>query len=334
MQIGKLSNELLNALVLDTVKVDREDVLIGASTGEDCAALSFGSEVCVLSTDPITGTAAEIGKLAVNIGLNDIASSGAKPVALLMTLMCPESTSDLEIAKVVRDANETASKYNVAIIGGHTERTSAVTRIVVSMTAIGKTTEDKLIKTGGANAGDFLYMTKWAGLEGTGIIAYEKEAVLKKELSSGDLEEAFAMLEMTSVIKEGEIAASCGATAMHDVTEGGILGAVYEMCEASGLGCEINKNSISIKDVTERICDHFIIDPLRLISSGSMLIAIPPDKASCLEVSFVEQNIPYSKIGTMTEEKDRILIYGEFELEAIKEEIPPPERDELYKVLE
>lgn len=333
MQVGKLKNDLLNALVLDTVKVERDDVLIGASLGEDCAAIAFGDDACVLSTDPITGTANDIGRLSVNVALNDIASSGAKPIALLMTLLCPEETSDLEIGKIVRDATDMAAEYDVAIIGGHTERTGAVNRIVVSMTAVGKASKGALIKTSGAQAGDYIYMTKWAGIEGTGILANEREEELSKVLSRNELEEAKSMLDLTSVLKEGEIASQCGASAMHDITEGGVLGAVYEMCEASGLGCEVSKNNIPLKEVTDRICNHFILDPLKLISSGSMLIAISPENASRLEIAFVEAKINYEKIGTMIDRPEKILVYGEFEIEEIQEEITSPESDELYKVL-
>ncbi|MDK2868628.1 MAG: hypothetical protein PWP51_1413 [Clostridiales bacterium] len=334
MRKGKLSNEKLNDLVLKTVQTSREDILIGASIGEDCSAIAFGDMACVLSTDPITGTAEEIGKLAVNVGLNDIASSGSQAVALLLTLLCPEETTDEVISGIIRDAQITANTHNVAIIGGHTERTSAVNRIVVSITAIGKNTPDGIVKTGGAQAGDFIYMTKWAGLEGTGIIAVEKREELQTFMKSSELEQAKQLLTSTSVIREGTIGKRCGATAMHDVTEGGVLGAAYEICEASGLGCELQKMHIPIHPVTEMICNHFLIDPLKLIASGAMMLTIAPDNAPALEQAFIADSIEYAKIGVMTESKEKMLVYGDFEVEEIKEPIAPPEGDALYDVLD
>jgi hydrogenase expression/formation protein HypE len=228
----------------------------------------------------------------------------------------------------------TANTYHVAIIGGHTERTSAVNRIVVSVTAIGKNTASGVIRTGGAKAGDFIYMSKWAGLEGTGIIAVEKRQELLAIMKATEIETARQMLVQTSVLREGAIGKQCGATSMHDITEGGVLGAAYEISEASGLGCELHKTHIPIHPVTDTICNHFLIDPLKLIASGSMMLTIAPEKAPALEQAFIAAGIAYAKIGVMTETPEKVLIYGDFEIEEIRETIAPPEGDALYEVLE
>jgi len=334
MAIGKLTNTDLNNLIMKHLQTKRKDIVLSSSVGEDCAAIDFGQEVCVLSTDPITGATENLGKLAVNICCNDIASSGAESVGLLLTLLCPLNTTNDEIETILSDAAKEAEKLNVDIIGGHTERTSAVNRIVISGTAIGRVSKDKLIRTGAARPGDYIYMSKWAGLEGTGIIVSEKRATLEDVLTSSEMLEAAAYLDDLNVIPESNIAIENGVTAMHDATEGGILGAVYEMCEASDLGCEIHHHRIAVKSITEKLCDHYLINPLRLISSGVMLMAIPPSYAGEFEKGMIEAEIPYTKIGTMTEIKDRILIYGKNELEEVKETIAPPEGDELYKVIE
>ena len=333
MSIGKLSNEDLNHFIIDEIKPKRSDILIRPSVGEDCAAIKFGDYACVVTTDPITGATDELGKLAVHVSVNDIASSGAEPVALLMTLLCPEGTTLEDMQKIITDANKTANEMNVEIIGGHTEITTAVNRIVVSVTAFGNTMAEDIIMTSGAQRGEYLYMTKTAGLEGTAIIAKEKEEDLKSVLTKTEIQDAQSFIEQISVLREGEIGKRLKVSAMHDVTEGGVLGAIYEMCEASKVGCKIYNSKFVVHEITRKICEFFNIDPLKLISSGSMLMSINKETAPAYEQAMIEAEIPYSRIGVLTEELDRILIFGEEADEEIFDVIGPPVGDELYSVV-
>ncbi len=333
MEVGKLKNETLGAIVLSEIKAVRDDILIRPGIGEDCTAVSFGDEACVLTTDPITGSGSQLGKLAVHVCLNDLASSGAEPIGLLLTLLCPEGTQPNDIQGILKEANEAANSMGVEIIGGHTEITSAVNRTIVSATAVGKTSREHLVKTAGAQVGDYIYMTKQAATEGTAIIAYDKADVLRESFSADEIREAQRYIEQISVVKEGLIASKIGVSAMHDATEGGVLGAVHELCEASGVGCRIHKNKMNISNITERISVFFGIDPLKLISSGTMIITLSPEKAGALEVALKEADISYSKIGIVTAGNQKSLIWGESEYDEMIEPIESPESDELYKVM-
>lgn len=333
MEVGKLKNETLGAIVLSEIKAVRDDILIRPGIGEDCTAVSFGDVACVLTTDPITGSGSQLGKLAVHVCLNDLASSGAEPVGLLLTLLCPEGTQPNDIQGILREANEAANNMGVEIIGGHTEITSAVNRTIVSATAVGKTNQDSLVKTSGAQVGDYIYMTKQAATEGTAIIAFDKSELLRESFSPEEIREAQQYIEQISVVKEGLIASKIGVSAMHDATEGGILGAVHELCEASSVGCRIHKNQINISTVTDRIATFFGIDPLKLISSGTMIITLSPEKAGALEVALKASEVPYSKIGVVTEGSQKILVWGDSEFDEMLEPIESPESDELYKVI-
>lgn len=333
MNVGKLSNDDLEKVVLKKIKPVREDILIRPGIGEDCAAIEFGDMACVLTTDPITGSDSNLGKMAVHVCVNDIASSGSLPIALLLTVLCPVDTSKDVIEDLLDEANKEANIMGIEIIGGHTELTSAVNRIIVSATAIGKIEKNKLIRTGNAQNGDWIYLTKKAGLEGTAIIAIDKRNDLLELLSNKELDEASELMEEISVLKEGLIGQQVRVSAMHDATEGGVLGAIHELCEASGKGCRIRKEKISIHPVTEKICDHYHIDPLKLIASGSMVMAVNPERAADLEKGLLNAEIEYSKVGVVTDKQDKILCYGEDSVEMICDEILPPESDELYKVI-
>lgn len=328
MKAGKLSSGQLENSVLGKIKTKREEVLLRPSVGEDCSAIEFGEYACILTTDPITGAASEVGRLGVHISCNDIASSGTSPVALLLTILAPEGTSIEEIEEVMEQASLEADKLNVEIIGGHTEITSAVNRIIVSTTAIGKMKKEEMIKTSGAKVGDLIVVTKSAGIEGTGIIAFDKEEELSSVLTDKEIEQAKSMLDEVSVVKEGLISGEIGVSALHDVTEGGLLGAIWEVCDASSLGATITYEEIRIEDITKKICKHYDIDPLKLISSGSMVIACPIDKLEKLKARFYEEDIKYSIIGKFIEEKDVFLSH-----EGMSERVESPDKDELFKVV-
>lgn len=297
METGKLSSENLQEMIIDQIKPIHSDILIRPGVGEDCSAVAFGDFACVLSTDPITGAASEIGRLAVHINCNDIASAGVKPMALMLTILVPPSTTQDELNMIMKQATEEASKLGVDIIGGHTEITTAVTRPLVSATALGKQLKDKIVTSSGAEIGDTVIMTKNVALEGTGILAYDKENDLENVLSDEELQTAKDMLNDISVIKEGIAAGEYGVSSMHDVTEGGVLGAVWEICEASGLGCDIDNDSLPVHEVTKKICKHFKLDPYKLISSGCMLITVNESRTSGLMDILAESNVSASVIG-------------------------------------
>ena len=326
MKIGKLPNGILKEMILDKLPTKRSEVLVRPGIGEDCSVVDFGEYACVLSGDPITGTTLEIGRLAVHISCNDIASCGVEPLGLLVTLLAPPGTSEKELEHIMGQLAETAAALNVDILGGHTEITNSVNRIIINTTAIGKAIKDRLVTTSGARPGDSLVLTKSAGIEGTAILAFDREAELSASLGKSVTDEAKSFMDNISVVKEGLIAGSFGVSAMHDVTEGGVLGAVWEMCEASGTGCLIHENLIPIAMSTARICEYYNISPLKLISSGCMLIACSDGEGLAAELQ--QQNIPAAVIGWMTGDGEKLL-----NTSGVLVELEPPGSDELFSVI-
>lgn len=138
MEIGKLPNKLLEEIIISNIKTRRDEVIERAGVGKDCAVIDYDDKYCVISSDPITGASENIGKIAVNVACNDIGAAGAEPNALLMTILAPKGTSQDEVERIMKEANEAAGMINVEIVGGHTEITDAVNKIVLSLTALGK----------------------------------------------------------------------------------------------------------------------------------------------------------------------------------------------------
>lgn len=326
MKLGKVPNEVLKELILNKLQINRQETLLGPAIGEDCSAIDVGENICVLTSDPITGSTKDIGKLAVHVNCNDIASSGAEPIGLMVTVLAPEDSTEEDIAQIMQQINEAAALMNIDILGGHTEVSSAVNRFVVMSTAIGKVKKEKLIMTRGAKVDEDIVLTKWAGLEGTAIIASEKEAELVNIFGSQLINEAKTYFDYLSVVPEGRVSSEFGVTSMHDVTEGGILGALWELSEACDLGVEIYYEKIPLKETTIKICEYFNINPLSLISSGCMLITCK--NGSQLVELLGKSGIASSLIGRTNSSRERVLI-----CEGKRAFIEPPKSDELYKVI-
>lgn len=324
MKSGKLNWDDLKTIINNNKTIKREDVRIRNGVGEDCAVINFGDYECVISTDPITGASKNLGRLAVHINCNDIASCGVEPLGILVTILAPEGTTIEEINNVMKQIDEETSKINVEILGGHTEVTRAVNQIVVSCTVLGKTIAGKAVSTKGAQVDDDLIVTKYLAIEGTNILVNDYRELFENVLTKEEISEAENLIGKISVIEEGNIAGKFGVNSMHDITEGGILGALWEMVEASGLGFEVYEENMPVKEITQKVCSQLKIDPLKLISSGSMLISTKDGKA--LVKLLMEKGINAKIIGNITKEKGILVRKGK------KDIIPPPERDELFNI--
>jgi len=327
MKLGKVPESILKRSVLDQIKHRRDEVLVGPAIGEDCSVLSLKEdEVLVISTDPITGTEHDIGTLAVHITANDIASNGAEVIGIMLSVLLPEHTEENKLKTIMKDIETVCSLLNIEVMGGHTEVTKAVNQPIITVTGIGKMKRSELIKTAGAKPGQEIVMSKWAGLEGTAIIAKAKEEELLSRYSASFIDGAKRMIDFISVLPDSRIARKVGVTSMHDVTEGGIFGALWEIGYAAGVGLEVDLKKILIKQETVEICEFFNINPYKLISSGCMLMVT--DKANLLVESLLAEGIPAAVIGRITEVSDRIICNGD-EIRYLE----PPKSDELYKVL-
>lgn len=329
LKTGKLDSNLLEKIVFKNIKFKRPEVITRPGIGEDCAVVDFGDYECIMSTDPITAAVTEIGRLAVHISCNDIASNGIEPLGIMLAVMLPEGTTEKEIEEMMRQAGQASAELGVEIIGGHTEITPAVNKPVIVSTAIGRGRKGSSQRGENMKPGDYIYMTKQAGLEGTGIIACDCESQVQQFLSEEEIQEAKDMLNQVSVVKEGIIAGTVGTAGMHDITEGGVLGAVWEMCDIGKVGAEVWIDKVPVSPITKKICDAFEVDYLRLISSGCMMIMVHPEQREELENQIANAGIVISCIGRIKESSEGIYMMKE----EVKLEIKPPDSDELYKVI-
>ncbi len=318
MTSGKLSGKSLRENVLNLLKSRRKEVLVGATYGGDTASILSDGAFCV-HTDPITGETKEIGSLAIKVVLNDISAGFGEPVAILLTILLPESADESDVKRIMLDAEEEAEKWNVEIIGGHTEFTDAVNRPIVNAVGIG--IKDANYTPYLPEVGDDVLITKSIALEGSFILAEKYENLLN--LSIEDKEELNEYVASTSVREEAKIVRISGIKAlMHDVTEGGILGATSELCDVASIGIMLNKSNIPLSNLTSKICNILEVDPYRLISSGSMLIVTP--QGCELQKALLEGGVKATFVGKVIDKKGAYL-----DTEETKQIFAMP--DELYR---
>lgn len=304
LQPGKVPWDLVGEIVGRDLP---PEVVLGPAVGEDAAIVRLGGELWAVATDPISFTAHNAGRLVVTVNANDVAVRGARPSLFLATLLvAPDESDPSRVQELLRDVADACRRMEVALIGGHSEVTPGLDHSVVVGTMLGRVV-DRPITTGGLEDGDLVGMTRWAGLEGTAILLDEFGDRLR------DLHgrEAFRGMEAVltghwlSVVPEALAASGVDAvSALHDVTEGGVGEALWELQRASGLRLEIAADRIPIHPETGLICNDLGIDPLGLIGSGSLLVGCAESGRDELAARLEQVGARVAWIGRATSDGD------------------------------
>ncbi|MBS7647356.1 MAG: AIR synthase family protein [Candidatus Bathyarchaeia archaeon] len=329
---GKVPVEILKDIVFKNLGAKRREVVLGPSAGFDGAVIDTGDKSFIVSMDPITGAVERIGWLAVNVNANDIATFGVEPAFFSSCILLPEEADEQIVEAICSQMDEASKNLGMAIIGGHCEVTPGLTNPIVIGCAMGITDRGKYVTAGGAKPGDKLILTKSAGVEGTAILATERcELLLKSGLNEEMVYSAQRFFEKISIVKEAILAFKTdGVNAMHDPTEGGILGGIHEMADASNCGVKIFEEKIPVAKETVEICKFFGIDPLQLIGSGALLIASKKGYSEKIVEELRKNRIEASIIGEfLAHRQQRFLVRKNGSLEAI----PRPESDHLWLAL-
>jgi len=275
LSLGKLPPELMERYLFGMTGARSADVVVEPALGLDFGVVRLGRRssprFLIVSSDPITGVRERVGWYAVNVSANDVATSGNSPQFIQSIILLPEEAKEEDVRVLSSEMDETARALGISIVGGHTEVSLGMHRPIVVTTAFALA--DSYVTAAGAKKGDSLMMTKTAGVEGTAILAAERR--MKARLGTRLAEAAEANFRKMSVVKEAAGAYATGAVhAMHDCTEGGVLGALFEMGTASGLGLEVEGGKIPVSPETAGVCEVAKADPLKLISSGTLLLAV------------------------------------------------------------
>ena len=326
MKVGKISEVALKRAVLKQLHTKREEVLFGGAVGEDCAAVKTEKgKAMVLSSNPVIGTGKLQGALAIYSAVNNLAASGAEAIGVMITLLLPEGFQESRLTELSNEIAQVCQELQIEVMGGHTEVTTTVLEPVFSVVAVGKAEENHLLRAKDAKAGQEIVMSKWIGMEGSVAIAAAKEGELKERFPKAMIDQIKAMLPNCCAAAEAALALKSGVSAMHDVSSGGIYGALYELSEAAGVGLEIDLRAIPIKQETVEICEYLGLNPYYLKSGGSMLMVC--DHGQELVRILEKEGIHAAVIGKTTSERSKAVI-NEGEVSYLER----PKADELLKV--
>jgi hydrogenase maturation factor len=298
---GKLPPAALRRLLRFRGAPDRR-VVVGPAFGLDAAVVDLGSQYLILKSDPVTFTTEEVGWYAVHVNANDVAVMGARPAWFQSTIIVPPRTAPGVVRGIFRDIDRAARGLRIAVTGGHTEISTAVRQPIVAGDMQGLVRRGGLVTAAGARAGDLVIMTKFAGIEGTSIIARRLGGVARRALGARARLEAarFNHRPGISVVADALLAARTGASAMHDPTEGGVAAALYELATASGRRLVVDLDRIAVHPHTARLCAHLGLRPLGLIASGSLLLTISERRAEVLLRGFRRREVSAAVIGWVT----------------------------------
>lgn len=328
MKPGKISENVLKRSVLKQIKTKREEVIHGAGLGENCAVFTINAEKFsseevygVTSIHQVVLEGTDAAYYAIHRAVNNLAAAGAQPVAVELALLLPEKTEESMLRSIMERAEETCASLQIQLAGGSTKSMSAVSYPVATASIIGRRTQADIPK---AVPGQEIVITKWIGLEGTAILARQKEESLLKRYPLRFIKEAQSFDRWLSVVPEAATAMKSGVCRMHDASEGGIFGALWEFGRISGVGLEIDLKKLPIRQETIEICEFLELNPYELLSGGALILAT--DNGMALVEELAAQNIPAAVVGRVTDNNDRVVIN-----EDERRFLELPKSDEIYK---
>ena len=317
--------------LLSEIETADPRVVLGPRPGEDAALIDFGDRYLVAKTDPITFATDLIGWYMVNVNANDLAVMGATPRWLLATLLLPEGSRASRVAEIFRQLSDACAELNIALVGGHTEVTYGLDRPIAVGAMLGEVDKDSAVLSSGVRPGDSLILTKGVAVEGTSILAREAaDELATKGADADSIERAAGLLfdPGISVLRDAQIAVEAGDVhAMHDPTEGGLSGGLYELAVASGTGFDIHAASIPILPECKLFCEALGLDPLGLIASGSLLSAVSPSSAEAVLDALLGEGIDARVIGVANDKAGEVTLHSD----GSSSEFPRFPRDELAR---
>lgn len=331
MKNGKISESVLKRSVLKQLHTTSDRVLFKPAVGEDCAVISVqavSQTKLVTATQTLTLDVSDKhvrANCAVYDALNNIYAMGAGPIGIELALLVPTTENEAVLRETVRAIDAVCEDAGIVVLGGHTQVSRAVKNIVVTVTAIGEAYEQALTPSSAAAPGMDVIVTGYVGLEGTAILANEKRAELETRFSKAFIDKSAAYIDHISTAMEAASAIGAGVAAIHDASQGGIFGALWDMAEASGIGLDIDLKKLPIRQDTIEISEFFDINPYKLLSGGSLIIIAADGTHVVRELEKTGQNAVI--VGATTDSNDRVLISGEE-----RRFLETAQTDEIYKV--
>lgn len=326
MKIGKVSQTVLKRSMLKTLKFNREEAITQLSVEEMCYGVACKSGEQILCTDAILyGNEKDLGVYALARVLNDLATRNATPIGASVRLILPPYAYESRLKAMTECIEKAGSQQGVQVLCAKAEVSPAVTMAMVQMTGLGVISQGELMQSSMAKANQDIVLLNWIGLEGTLRIMQEKQAELENRFVHTFLNPIRKMDKHLFAVEELDVAKSYGASAMHQITDGGILAALWEMAESANIGLEVDLKKMTIRQETVEICEYFHLNPYQLTSIGSVLIVV--EQGEALVEKYAEMGVQATLLGKTTDHNERVILGGEE-----KRFLDRPVSDELLKI--
>lgn len=308
-KIGKVDLDTFNTFILQRLGKKDSSVIVPPLTGVDAAVIDIGNDkVLIIAEDPIFSIPKQpldmFGWYTVHIGASDVAVMGVKPRYMTYTLLMPPQTSEEDFKVIVDSIHKTALELEIAVVGGHTGYYPGFAAPTIGGIAVFAVAEKgRYVTPSGAKPGDKVILTKGPAIETAGILSVLREDELLDKYPSSLVKKAQALCKQMTIVKDALTAMDAGGvTAMHDATEGGVIGGLFEIASASHVGMDIDETLFIYPEEVKIVCEAFNIDPVSAIAEGSLLIIVRPTHSEKVLNRLEETGIKASVIGEVTKD--------------------------------
>jgi hydrogenase maturation factor len=283
-RVGKPSATGLKTLLGNHFGAFSKQTLVGPGPGLDAAVLDLmDGRVMAIAEDPIFPAPSLplelMGWFTVHIGASDVAVTGIRPQFMTYTLLLPPTCPESDARTIVVSISDAALELGISIVGGHTGWYDAVTiPIVGGVTVWGIADKSAWVSPGGAQDGDIILMTKGPAIEAVALLSVLYQDRVRSCISSTSLQQALSRVQQITIVKDALTAFGVGGVhAMHDATEGGVLGGIHEMASAANIPAYVNIDAVVVSSDIVDLANALAFDPWYAISEGTLLAAVAPD---------------------------------------------------------
>lgn len=307
-KLGKIDHNLFEDYIRAKCGYKREEVRVGPQFGVDVSIVDLPGEMALAATsDPLSLVPSlglkESAWLSVQLLANDMATTGYAPQYAQFVLNLPADFSQNDFKIYWDYIHSFCAEIGLAVTGGHTGFIEGQNSTIAGGgTFFTVAPKNQLLVSEYARPGDSILITKESALSSVSILAMSFPETVKNRLGTEIHQKACELFYQTSSLKDGLVAVGQNqrnndVTAMHDVTEGGVLGAIYELASASGNGAVVYNDKLPVGHVQQEICSLFKLDPRYCIGAGSMIITCKKGSAEQVIERLNKKNIPCCEVG-------------------------------------
>jgi len=343
-EIGKISLEVFSELIFPRLGAVNKNILVGPQHGVDVGIVEIGGRAVAMTSDPVF-IVPEYGFkraawFATHILVSDVVTSGLPPTYLTIDLNLPLSMTEEQLTEVWETIHQESKEMGMAIVCGHTARyDNCHYPMVGGATVLAEGGLDEYVTPKFIKPGDRIIVTKGPAIESVGIFSAMFPKYIARKFGADFAKRSEKIFYKMSVVQDARIAVSVGVrdkgvSSMHDATECGIWGGIYEVARAANLGARVEKEKIVTEDCVHEICGLFRIDPYKSISEGSLIITCREHKAEPLIGVLAREGIKASICGEMVDLKKGMTLVADGREQKLEHPIVDPFWKAFYDALQ